>query len=108
MSQPLRVTVACLQLAVAALGLAIVAGQIASTYVLPPGDSGPATERVDVFEPAVAGTVVGSLAVLALLTHLVLVVRRRSARWMWITAGVLSLVAIGMPIYVTSLDRPTF
>lgn len=109
MSQPLRVIVASLLLAIAALGLTVVASEIAVTYYLPPGDSGLATEHVAVFGPAVVGTVIASLAVVALLAHLVVVVvRRRAARWMWIVAAVCTLLAVGSAVVVSTLDTPVF
>jgi len=108
MSQPLRVVVASVLVLIAAFGLAAVAGQIALTYLLPPDDSGMATEHVALFGPAIVGTVVASLAVVALLVHLVLVIRRRVARWMWVAAAICTLVAVGAPIVVSAFDRPTF
>lgn len=108
MSQPLRVIVASLLLAIAALGLTVVTSQIATTYYLPPGDSGVATEHTAVFGPAIVGTVVASLALVALLAHLVVVLRRRTARWMWIAAAVCTLLAVGAPVIVGMLDRPVF
>lgn len=108
MSQPLRVVVASLLLAISALGLTVVASQIATTYYLPPGDSGVATEHIALFEPAIVGTVVASLAVVALLVHLVVILRRRTARWMWIVAAACTLLAVGAPVVVGMLDRPVF
>ena len=108
MSQPLRVVVASILLAIAALSLNVVASEITTTYYLPPGDAGVATEHTATFGPAIAGTVVASLAALALLVHLVVVLRRRAARWMWLAAAVCTLLAVGAPVIVGSLDRPTF
>jgi hypothetical protein len=108
MSQPIRVIVASILLAIAALGLIIVAGEIATTYYLPPGDSGVATKHTAAFGPAVAGTVVASVAVIALLVHLVVVLRRRAARWTWFVAAVCTLLAVGAPVIVGSLARPDF
>lgn len=108
MPQPLRVIVASLLLAIAGLGLTVVASEIALTYYLPPGDSGVATEHTALFGPAIVGTVVASLAVVVLLVHLVVVLRRRTARWMWIAAGACTLVAVGAPVIVAMLDRPVF
>jgi hypothetical protein len=65
-----------------------------------------ATEHVTAFEPAIAGTVVASLAMIALLVHLLVVLRRRAARWMWIVAAVCTLLAVGAPVVVATLDRP--
>ncbi|MGK9148263.1 hypothetical protein KXS11_11610 [Plantibacter flavus] len=108
MPQPLRVVVASLLLVIAALGLAAVSGQIALTYLLPPGDSGMATKHVAVFVPAVVGTIVAALAAGALLAHLVAVIRRRTAPWSWIAAAICTVVAVGTPVVVAMLDRPTF
>ena len=107
-SQPLRVVVAAILLAIAALGLTVVASEITTTYYLPPGDSGAATEHTAAFGPAIAGTFVAALAALALLVHLVVVLRRRAARWMWLAASACTLLAVGAPVIVGSLDRPTF
>ena len=108
MSQPIRVVVASVLLAIAALGLTGVAGEISTTHYLPPGDSGVATRHVTSFEPAIRGTVVASLAVIALLAHLVVVLRRRPARWMWVAAGACAMVAVGAYVVVATMDRPTF
>ena len=108
MSQQLRVVAASLLAAIAALGLTAVAGQISVTYFLPPGDSGIATKHAAAFGPAITGTVVASLAVIALLVHVVVVVRRRAARWTWFAASFCTLVAVGAPVIVTMLDRPDF
>jgi hypothetical protein len=107
-SQPLRVTVATILLAIATFALVVVSSDIAVTYYLPPGDSGVATKHTATFEPAIAGTVVASLAALALLVHLVVVLRGRAARLTWFAAAVCTLVAVGAPVIVGSLDRPTF
>lgn len=107
-SQPLRVVVASILAAIATLGLAIVASQIAVTYFLPAGDSGPATKQTHAFEPAIVGTVLASLAVLALLAHLVVILRQRTARWTWPAAVLCTLLAVGAPVIVAMLDRPTF
>jgi hypothetical protein len=108
MSQPLRVIVASVLLATAALGLTVVASDIAITHYLPPGDSGVATKHIATFEPAIAGTVVASIAVIALLAHLIVVLRRRAARWMWLAAAVCTLLGVGAPVIVATLDRPVF
>lgn len=108
MSQPLRVVIASLLLVVAALGLAAVSGQIAITYLLPPGDSGLATEHVALFGPAIVGTVVAALAVAALVVHLILVIRRRTPGWTWIAAAVCALLAVGAPFVVSMADTPVF
>jgi hypothetical protein len=108
MSQPLRVIVASILLATAALGLTVAASYIAVTYYLPPGDSGVATEHTATFKPAIAGTVVASLAVIALLAHLIVVLRRRAARWMWLAAAACTLLAVGAAVIVATLDRPVF
>jgi hypothetical protein len=107
MSQPLRVIVASVLLATAALGLTVVASDIAITHYLP-GDSGVATKHTATFEPAIAGTVVASVAVIALLGHLIVVLRRRAPRWMWLAAAVCTLLGVGAPVIVATLDRPVF
>ncbi|MET0822470.1 MAG: hypothetical protein ABWY58_16015 [Aeromicrobium sp.] len=109
MSQPLRIICASILLAIAAWGLVVVASQITTTYYLPPGASGVATKHTAAFEPAVTGTVVASVAAIALLSHLVVVVlRRQAARWTWIAAAACTLVAVGAPVVVATLDRPVF
>jgi hypothetical protein len=108
MSQPLRVVLASLLLVVAVVGLAAVAGQITMTYLLPPGDSGLATEHIALFGPAIAGTVVAAVAVAALVVHLIVVIRRRTPGWVWIAATVCALLAVGAPVIVSMSDRPVF
>ncbi|TAJ46883.1 MAG: hypothetical protein EPO52_15240 [Herbiconiux sp.] len=108
MSQRVRVIVASILLVIAVLGLAAVASQIPATYYQAPDDSGLATKQVAFFGPAIVGTVVASLAVVALATHLIVVLRRPAARWMWISAAVCTLLAVGAPIVVGVLDRPVF
>lgn len=108
MSQPVRVVVASVLAAIGVGALVVVASQIDVTYYLPPGDSGMATKHVSAFKPAVAATVVASLAVTTLLVHLVLVIRRRTAPWTWFTAAGCALLAAGAPVIVATLDRPVF
>jgi hypothetical protein len=107
-SQRLRVIVASILAAIAAWGLGVVSSGIATTYYLPPNDSGVATKHTMAFGPAIVGTVVATIAVIALLAHLVVVVRRRAPRWAWIAAFVCTLLALGAPFIVARLDRPTF
>jgi len=108
MSRRLRVSIASALLVVAVLGVVAVAGQIGTTYYLPTGDGGVATEHVAVFEPAVAWTVVAGLAALALAGNLVLAIRRSVPRWQWIVAAALTVIAVAAPFIVGTLDRPTF
>jgi hypothetical protein len=46
--------------------------------------------------------------VIAVLVHLVVVLRRQAARWTWIAAAVCTLLAVGAPVVVSTLDRPVF
>ncbi|KAA1376264.1 hypothetical protein [Aeromicrobium fastidiosum] len=108
MSLPRRVVVAVILVAIAVCGLVVVASQIAVTYYLPPGESGVATKHVSAFKPAIAGTVIASLAAIALLAHLVVVLRGRTARWMWFVATACALVSVGTPIIVATMDRPVY
>jgi hypothetical protein len=46
-----------------------------------------ATKHTAAFVAAITGTVVASAAAVALLVHLVVVLRRQAARWTWIAAA---------------------
>jgi hypothetical protein len=108
MSRATRIIIASVVLAVAIVGLASVAIQMAETYYLPPGPNGASLAQNALFGPAVVGTVVTSVLVLILLAHLLAVTRRLTPRWMWIVAAALALGAVGVPIVVAAFDRPAF
>ncbi|MBF4567655.1 hypothetical protein ITJ57_02650 [Plantibacter sp. VKM Ac-2880] len=108
MSRAQRIVVASVLLVIAAFGLLVVATQITTTYYLPPADDDSfAIERVVAFEPGVVGTVIGAVAVLALLTHLVVVIRRAAPRIQWVVAVVLVVATVVAAVVVSFADRPT-
>lgn len=108
MSRVQRIVVASVLLVVAVLGLVSVASQIGVTYYLPPDDSGFASTHVAVFAPAVVGSVIAGLAVLALVALLIVVVRRAVPLGIWIAAAAVAIVALLTPFVIGMLDRPTF
>lgn len=108
MSRARNIVVASALLLTSAFAVFVTASQIALTWYLPPDDTGIAHQRVAVFEPAVVGTVVAALAALALLVHLLVVWRRGAPRWMWVTAAVVTMVAVIAAVAVSTADRPTF
>jgi hypothetical protein len=107
MSRRLRVIVASVLLAAAILGTAAVASQIATTYYVPSSTSY-ATEHTALFGPAIAGTVVCALALVALVGHLVASIQHRPRRWMWLVAASLALIAVASPFVVGGFDRPAW
>lgn len=95
-------------LVIAIVGLVCVASQVAETYYLPPAPNGASPAHIALFWPAVVGAVVAAVLVLILVAHLVAVTRRSTPLWMWIIAAALALVAVGVPIVVATMNRPTF
>ena len=108
MSRVQRIIVASVLLVIAVLALVVVTSQITMTWYQAPDETGVATRQVAVFEPAVIGTVVAALAVLALLVHLVVVARRAVSRWIWVAAAGTSTVAVVAAVVVSTASRPTF
>ncbi|VXB48033.1 hypothetical protein [Plantibacter sp. T3] len=108
MSRVQRILVASALLVMAALGLLVAATQTTMIWYQAPGADGIATEQVAVFEPAVVGTVVAAVAVLALLAHLVLVIRRAVPRMQWVVAIALTAVTVIAAVLVSIADRPVF
>ena len=108
MSRVQRILVASALLVIAALGLLVAATQTTMIWYQAPGADGIATEQVAVFEPAVVGTVVAAVAVLALLAHLVLVIRRAVPRMQWVVAIALTAVTVIAAVLVSIADRPVF
>jgi hypothetical protein len=108
MSRVRRILLASALLVIAALGLSVVATQTTMTWYQAPGADGMATEQIAVFEPAVIGTVVAAVAVLALLTHLVLAVRRAVPRLQWLIAVALAVATVIVAVLVSVADRPAF
>ncbi len=95
-------------LVIAALGLLVAATQTTMTWYQAPGADGMATKQIAVFEPAVVGTVIAAVAVLALLVHLILVIRRAVPRMQWVVAMALTVVAVIAAVLVSIADRPVF
>ena len=108
MSRVQRILVASALLVIAALGLLVAATQTTMIWYQAPGADGIATEQVAVFEPAVVGTVVAAVAVLVLLVHLILVIRRAVPRMQWVVAMALTVVAVIAAVLVSIADRPVF
>ncbi|SMQ61445.1 hypothetical protein SAMN06295909_0593 [Plantibacter sp. VKM Ac-1784] len=108
MSRLQRILVASALLVIAALGLLVAATQTTMIWYQAPGADGIATEQVAVFEPAVVGTVVAAVAVLVLLVHLILVIRRAVPRMQWVVAIALTVVAVIAAVLVSIADRPVF
>lgn len=108
MSRVQRILVASALLVIAALGLLVTATQTTMIWYQAPGADGLATEQVAVFEPAVVGTVIAAVAVLALLVHLILVIRRAVPRMQWVVALALTVVAVIAAVLVSIADRPVF
>lgn len=108
MSRLQRILVASALLVIAALGLLVAATQTTMIWYQAPGADGIATEQVAVFEPAVVGTVVAAVAVLVLLVHLILVIRRAVPRMQWVVAVALTVVAVIAAVLVSIADRPVF
>lgn len=109
MSRAQRILTASALLVIALFGLLVVATQIPITYSLPPaGDGAYATTHVTTFAPAVLGTVLAAVAVIALLGHLVTVIRRPVPLWWWIAADALIVVVVGAAVLVSMADHPAF
>lgn len=108
MSRVQRILVASALLVIAALGLLVAATQTTMIWYEAPGADGIATEQVAVFEPAVVGTVIAAVAVLALLVHLILVIRRAVPRMQWVVAIALTAVTVIAAVLVSIADRPVF
>lgn len=108
MSRVQRVLGASALLVIAAFGLSIAATQTTMTWYQAPGADGLATKQTAVFEPAVVGTVIAAVAVLALLAHLILVIRRAVPRVQWVVAIALTVVAVIAAVLVSIADRPVF
>lgn len=108
MSRVQRILVASALLVIAAFGLLVAATQTTMIWYQAPGADGIATEQVAVFEPAVVGTVIAAVAVLALLAHLILVIRRAVPRMQWVVAIALTVVAVIAAVLVSIADRPVF
>lgn len=108
MSRLQRILVASALLVITALGLLVAATQTTMIWYQAPGADGIATEQVAVFEPAVVGTVVAAVAVLVLLVHLILVIRRAVPRMQWVVAVALTVVAVIAAVLVSIADRPVF
>jgi hypothetical protein len=108
MSRAQRIVAASVLLVIAALGLLAAAMQTTTTYYLPPVDDDSfATEHVLAFEPGVVGAVIGAVAVLALLAHLVVVIRRAAPRIQWVIAVALTVATVVGAVVVSFADRPT-
>lgn len=103
-----RIVTASGLLLIAGFALVVTASQIGMTWYRAPDETGVATKQVAVFEPAVVGTVVAGLAVVALLAFLLVAIRRVVSRWMWATALVTSIVAMVAAVLVSTASRPTF
>jgi hypothetical protein len=103
-----RIIIASGLLLTAALSLVVVASQIGVTWYSAPGSSGVATKQIAVFEPAIVGTVVSALATLALLAHLLVVIRRTVPRWTWGASGAVCALAVLAAVIVSTADRPVF
>ena len=108
MSRVQRILVASALLVIAAIGLMVVATQTTMTWYQAPGADGMATKQIAVFEPAVVGTVIAAVAVLALLVHLLIVIRRAVSRLQWIVAVAARGRAVIAAVLVSVADRPTF
>ncbi|WP_285027063.1 hypothetical protein [Plantibacter sp. ME-Dv--P-122b] len=108
MSRVQRILAASAMLVIAALGLLVAATQTTMTWYQAPGADGMATKQIAVFEPAVVGTVIAAVAVLALLVHLILVIRRAVPRMQWVVAMALTVVAVIAAVLVSIADRPVF
>lgn len=107
MSRVQRILIASALLLISVFALVVIVSQIGMNCYGGPDDTGVATLRVVVFEPAVIGTVVAALAVIALLAHLLIAVRRAAPRWMWIAAGLAPIIAVVTAVVVSMADRPT-
>ncbi|WP_068253380.1 hypothetical protein [Janibacter corallicola] len=96
-------------LAVCALTVAVMAGQITMTYYLPPTDpGGVAAPRTKVFGPAVVGAVITGVATLLELGWTVWnAVAHPPRRW-WVAAATVAVVAVAVGIVVSGMDRPDF
>lgn len=108
MSRVRRILVASALLVIAAFGLLVAATQTTMIWYQAPGADGIATEQVAVFEPAVVGTVIAAVAVLALLVHLILVIRRAVPRLQWVVAVALTVATVIAAVLVSIADRPVF
>lgn len=108
MSRVQRILAASALLVIAALGLLVAATQTTMTWYQAPGADGMATKQIAVFEPAVVGSVIAAVAVLALLVHLILVIRRAVPRMQWVVAVALTVVAVIAAVLVSIADRPVF
>lgn len=108
MSRVQRILGASALLVIAALSLVVVVTQTTMTWYQAPGADGLATKQIAVFEPAVVGTVIAALAVLALLVHLVLVIRRAVPRVQWVVAVALTVATVIAAVVVSVADRPVF
>lgn len=107
MSRPLKIVLASLMLVAALLGLAGALSQIVLTYYLPTAQ-GSATEHTTFFGPAVVAAVVAGLLVVVLIVHLVRALRSPQRGWEWAVAGVLAVVALALPVLVSTVQRPVF
>jgi hypothetical protein len=108
MSRVQRTILASGLLLIAVLALVVIVSQIGMTWYQAPDETGIAHAQVAVFEPAVVGTVVASLAALALLVHLIVVARQAVSHWAWVAAAGASIVTVVAAIVVSTADRPTF
>lgn len=108
MSRVQRILGASALLVIAAFGLLVAATQTTMTWYQAPGADGIATEQVAVFEPAVVGTVIAAVAVLALVAHLILVIRRAVPRVQWVVAVALTVATVIAAVLVSIADRPVF
>jgi cytochrome bd-type quinol oxidase subunit 2 len=108
MSRIQRILIASGLLVIAVFALVAITSQIGMTWYQAPDETGIAAKQVAVFEPAVVGTVVAALAVLALLAHLLVVARRTVSRWMWLAAVAASIVTVVAAVAGSTADRPTF
>ncbi|SMG49990.1 hypothetical protein [Agreia pratensis] len=108
MSRARRIVAASALLVITLLGLIVVATQIPEIYYLPPVDDGYASKHVAVFMPAMVGTVVVAIAALALLVHLVAVIRRPMPRWCWVVAVALAIITVVAAVLVSTADHPVY
>ncbi len=109
MVRPLRILLAVSLLAAALLSLAMAVSGSTLTYYLPPMDKGGyASERTDMFLPAVVASVVAGITAIATAVWVVLVARQPRPRSHWFMVLALVLVDLAVLVVTLGMDRPTF
>ena len=108
--RPLRIAGSAILILICLLGMMIAASGIQLTYYLPPapGSGGEATRHTTTFGPAITATITTGVLAAAELTWLVWNVIKVPARWLWIVAALIAVIAIVVGLVATELPRPAF